>query len=346
MRFKPHPLKLFLLSAALMLMATGLAISYTVQVIAVSSEPSALKLMTELADQGYPAYLIRVPTPEGPVFRIRVGSFADRNAASKFAEAMSDVLDSAPTPALADGIPSSLAPLEAELVDSISSSEKLEVLPWQGEVAFRSQLKNGLEQAHYRIVDLLEFDAWRAIPQSDGSILRVYSHYLWDEDWTIRTDSERANTRLEKLQAISTNLGLSVTQLEGFEFTPANSRPYLVLVEKFNPNTQETSLLKALGQPDSPSSNLGPELVWLDQKEISFRPITPQFEPTPSTQGEGIFESPDGYRVRADGLFIQVTTSDPAKSWRAAAGRPLWLRENWLIASYNQELLLYKFKKP
>ena len=337
-------IKTLAMSLGLMLLSWGFAISYTVQVIALSSEITALELMSDLSDQGYPAYLIRVPTPEGPVFRIRVGSFANRSASAKFAEAMSDVLDSAPSPALADGIPENLAPFEAELVDSFASNEILQVLPWQGEVAFRSQARSFSNQAHYRVVDITEFDAWRAAPQSDGSIIRVYSHYLWPEDWSILTGSERVLERLEALEGVSEALGLSVTQLEAFEFKPLNSPPFLVLVEQFNPTTQAASLLKAVGQPESGLSSLGPELIWFDQQELSFAEIRPQFEPTPSTQGDGIFESPDGYTVRADGLFIQVTTTDPEKTWRAAAGRPLWLRENWLIASYNQELLLYKFK--
>jgi hypothetical protein len=329
---------------ALMLFGSVLAISYTVQVIAVSSEITALELLTQLGDQGYPSYLIRVATPEGPVFRIRVGSFANRSAAAKYAEAMSDVLDSAPSPALADGIPDNLSPLEAELVDGFSATEKLEVLPWQGEVAFRSQPKSFSEQAHYRVVDITEFDAWKAVPQTDGSIIRIYSHYLWSEKWTIISEAERANERAQALKLVSEALGLSVTQLEAFEFKPLNNRPFLVLVERFNPLTQSGTLLKAIGQPKNGLSSFGPDIIWLDQNEIKLADIKPQFEPTPSTQGEGIFEGPSNYKVRADGLFIQVTTANPEKTWRAAAGRPLWLRENWLIASYNQELLLYKFK--
>ncbi len=337
-------IKTLVLTFGLLLLASAMAISYTVQVIAVSSEITALELLSQLSDQGYPSYLIRVATPEGPVFRIRVGSFANRSAAAKYAEAMSDVLDSAPSPALADGIPENLSPLEAELVDSFSSTERLEVLPWQGEVAFRSQPKSFSEQAHYRVVDITEFDAWKAVPQEDGSIIRVYSHYLWSEKWTILTETERAGERLEALKLISDALGLTPTQLEAFEFKPINSRPFLVLVDKFNPVTQTSVLLKAVGQPETGLSSFGPDIIWLDQKEIKLTDIKPQFEPTPSTQGEGIFEIPNNYKVKADGLFIQVTTQDPQKIWRAAAGRPLWLRENWLIASYNQELLLYKFK--
>ena len=159
----------------LLLSSWGFAVSYTVQVIAVSTQAIAAKLQEQLNDEGYEAYLVRVPTSDGPVFRIRVGAFANRAAAAVFADAMQGVLDSNPTPALADGIPSGLVPLEAELVGKYSTlANDFEVLPWQGEVAFRVQAKNTQEQANYRVVDIVEFDAWRAAPRSDGTIIRVY----------------------------------------------------------------------------------------------------------------------------------------------------------------------------
>ena len=329
----------------LLLLASSNAVSYTVQVIAVSTEPSALKLMETLNDEGYPSYLISVPTPEGPVYRIRVGSFANRNAASKFADAMNGILDSNPTPALAEGIPSDLAPLEADLVNDFSNEYQLEVLPWQGEVAFRSQLKTGLSQAHYRVVDITEFDAWRAAPQRDGSVIRVYSEYLWPESYSILTSNQLRDERQKVLERVSDEFGLSVSQLEGFEFTGLGERPFLILVDQTSPSG-ERRLLKAIGQPDSTLTLFGPELIWLDQQEILINPIEPLFVPANADIQAELISSEDWLAQHDNGFIrIEVETNGEIKNWRAAAGSPLWLRENWLIARQRNHLFLYKFQK-
>lgn len=337
-------LRLVCVFASLVLLSFSLAISYTVQIIAVSTEASASKLQAELADQGYTAYLVQVPTAEGPVFRIRVGSFANREAAALFAEAMTGVLDSSPTPALAEGIPASLVPLEAELVDSFSSATTaIQVLPWQGEVAFRTQVKDASEQALYRVVDIVDFEAWQAAPQSDGSIIRVYSHDLWPEAWTIQTQGERELSRRNTLQTLADELGFTTEQLEAFEFKRANGPPYLVLVEQFSVRNEETKLFKVLGQPASEPDRLGPELVWFDDNEVTFKDIKALFEAgLEDASTSATLKSREGWEARADGGFLEIENNDPKKTWRAAVGKPLWVRENWLLASTGGDVLLYR----
>jgi SPOR domain len=108
------------------------AISYTVQVVAFSDEPRARRVKDELASQGYPAYLIAVPTAQGQVYRIRVGAFANRAAAALFAQTMPSVEGSTPSPALAEGgLPPGLIPLAPALLGQYDLTTTLvQVFPW------------------------------------------------------------------------------------------------------------------------------------------------------------------------------------------------------------------------
>ena len=120
--------------------------SYTVQVVAVSSQDRALSLVSDLTRQGYPAYLLTVPTPQGLVYRIRVGAFANRAAAARYADALPSLGDSRPTPALAENIPAGLSPLAPALTGAYRlEAVSVQILPWRDGVALRVQPKDATQ---------------------------------------------------------------------------------------------------------------------------------------------------------------------------------------------------------
>lgn len=147
----------------------ALAISYTVQVIAVSDQDSALSISRELLRDGYPAYVVRSTGAQGDVFRVRVGAFANRAAALRYADAMPEVAGSRPVPALAEAIPQGIMPLAPRLlVQEPWTTQEVRVSPWPGAgIAVRLQALDPLRQALYVVVqDGVErrFEAWLAVP--------------------------------------------------------------------------------------------------------------------------------------------------------------------------------------
>jgi hypothetical protein len=148
--------------------ATGMAISYTVQVIAVSDQDSALGISRELLRDGYPAYVVRSTGAQGDVYRVRVGAFANRAAALRYSETMPDVAGSRPVPALAEAIPLGIMPLAPRLLWQHEwSGEDVWVLPWPAGVAVRVQPVDPLRQATYVVFQDGEeraFEAWAAVP--------------------------------------------------------------------------------------------------------------------------------------------------------------------------------------
>ncbi len=150
------------------LVASVAAISYTVQVIAVSDQGTAISISRDLLRDGYPAYVVRSTGAPGDVYRVRVGAFANRAAALRYADSMPDVGGSRPVPALAEAIPEGIMPLAPRLVWQVEwTGEDVRVLPWPGGVAVRLQAGDPLLQARYVIVQegaVREIDAWSLLP--------------------------------------------------------------------------------------------------------------------------------------------------------------------------------------
>ena len=144
------------------------AISYTVQVIAVSDQDGAIAIYRDLARDGFPGYVVRTTGAHGDVYRVRVGAFANRAAALRYAESMPDVAGSRPVPALAEAIPQGIMPLAPRLLWQHEwSGEEVHLLPWPGGMALRVQRANPLRQATYHVFqDGAEraFAAWAAVP--------------------------------------------------------------------------------------------------------------------------------------------------------------------------------------
>jgi SPOR domain len=440
------------------------AISYTVQLFASSDEPKASQLQAELADQGYKAYLLRVPTAQGQVYRIRVGAFANRAAAALFAQALPSVEGSTPSPALVEGGESpGFIPLQPALLGQYDVVTTLvQVFPWpvaesavpetapqqasedgategsaatagdsssstqdensspttseatpedqsgtssgeaqpseptaepssetasssdeatsteepasesapqnsndtavvvqanpdtneaqqpaQPVMAIRVQPRDASEQARYR-VGSLEFEAWRATSLGDGWILRVRSFSVWPEDWQTASQAERDQYRETVLANLSGDLDLTPQQLEPFVFELQDKAPFVVLVERFNPETQQIERLRSIGQPRPNQENLGltlegPSAFLGEAVDIALPAADTVFEPSEES------DIPDkvignGWQAGSDDDFVTLTVEN--KTWRAAVGQPLWANDNFLICFYNKQILLYQIQQP
>jgi hypothetical protein len=400
------------------------AISYTVQVVASSDEARASQLRDDLARQGYPAYLLNVPTAQGQVYRIRVGAFANRAAAALFAETMPSVEGSTPSPALADSVPPGLIPLEPALLgqydltttliqifpwpssetetedsslplegveeavtetsseqpttqaespanaedssetptetnedtveeptteaqEQLAQVEPEEAQPQQPPMAIRIQPRDASQQATYRIGGL-EFQAWKAAPIEDGDIVRVRSQLVWPEDWQNASEAQRNQFRETVLANVANDLDLTPQQVEPFVFELENQAPFVVLVERFDPEAQTTERLRAIGQPRPNEPNLGlgsdgPSSFFGENITVPSPASDTVFEPSTTS------DAPDevvgnGWQARPDGEYVSLEAN--GKVWRAANGEPLWASGDLLISLYNNQVLIYQFQEP
>jgi cell division septation protein DedD len=376
------------------------AISYTVQLFASSDETKASQFQAQLAAQGYKAYLLRVPTAQGQVYRVRVGAFGNRAAAALFAQVMPGVDGSTPSPALAEGgVPQDFIPLQPALLGQYDLATMLvQVFPWSGVdtsevilqesgdepsqavtvegprprpsspeaepeflttpqepsvpqtpaaepgMAIRVQPKDASEQAHYRIGNL-EFDAWQAAPLDDGWMLRVRSFPVWPEDWPNTPEAEREQYRETVLANLSGDLDVTPQQLEPFVFELDGEAPFVVLVERFNPETQQIERLRSIGQPRPNQENLGLTLYGPTTffGETVAIPVVTMVELSDQTQApDEVFGN--GWQASREDAFATLTVGD--QTWRAAVGQPVWVSGDLLISLYNDQLLLYQIQQP
>jgi len=151
--------------------APALAIAFTVQVIAVSDQASALDISRTLLRDGFPAYVVRSTGSQGDVYRVRVGAFANRAAAARYAAAMPEVAGARPVPALAEAIPAGIMPLAPRVLwDGPVAGADLRVVPWPDGLALRRQAFDPLRQASYALVQGAEVrtvQAWRVAPLAE-----------------------------------------------------------------------------------------------------------------------------------------------------------------------------------
>jgi hypothetical protein len=155
-----------LAAAASPVAAQGLG--FTVQVIAVSDQATALDLTRGLIRDGFPAYVVRSTGAQGDVYRVRVGAFANRAAAARYASAMPDVGGARPVPALAEGIPESIMPWSPRVVWQAPVADgSVRMLPWPSGLALRQQQTDPMRQAQYTIWqgdEVRTVDAWWLVP--------------------------------------------------------------------------------------------------------------------------------------------------------------------------------------
>jgi hypothetical protein len=145
------------------------AIAFTVQAIAVSEQETALELSRALLRDGYPAYVVRSTGGQGDVYRVRVGAFANRAAAARYAASMPDVGGARPVPALAEVIPEGVMEQAPRVLwQGPATDVDVHLAPWPGGgVALRVQSVGPPRQPTYVLVqdgEVRTIAAWRAVP--------------------------------------------------------------------------------------------------------------------------------------------------------------------------------------
>lgn len=332
---------------ALAAAASAQAISYTVQVVALSEKDSALNIQTQLNGEGYPAYVVRSTTDLGTVYRVRVGAFANRQAALVFADSMPEVAGGKPVPALAEAIPPGIVSLAPRVLTRIIPDGRgATIVTWRSGVAVRLQQSDPLTEARYVTVvgdQVDSFDAWLAVPAADGSMTRLRDLSLWPDNY--RQDSQEARAAFEAsvLSLVADGLGLPLSDVKATIYKPKpDAVPRLVVLEKVRVtgNGSETSKLLALGVPELGMTAHGPvQYLGLDPGELPDAPKGHRLSldaPAPGPlQG-------DGWTAQPSGAFVSVAAAN-GTSWRQAVGTPLWTDGHVLVTAYHDSFLLYDF---
>lgn len=334
--------------AMLCLVAAGVAlaqsIAYTVQVVALSDKSSALELQTQLNGEGFPAYVVRSTTAQGDVYRVRVGAFANRQAALVFADAMAPVAGGQPVPALAEAIPPGIVSLAPRVLTRIvPEGREVTVVPWPGGIAVRLQSRSPLEQARYvTVVDgnVSTIDAWLAVPGDDGTVSEVHALPLWPDGWQDESPDAREAYRASVLSLVADGLSLPLADVRAAEYRPdPEGAPQLVVLERTGTAGRANALL-ALGVPELGMTPDGPAtFLGLDQGELPDPPTGTTLsldaaapEPLPGS----------GWTAEADGAFLRLRQTGGA-SWRAGVGTPVWTDGHVLVTADADSFLFYDF---
>jgi len=334
-------------------------ISYTVQVAALSDQASAEGLRRSLREAGYPAYLVSVPGEE-TVYRLRVGAFADREAAQTYAAAMRGVGGTVPVPALAEGIPPDLIPLQPRFVARYAAppeSLRLEILPWGDTVVLRTQDFFEAEPliASYRVLDpalaASPFPAWRAAPVAGeaGIVERVANLPLFAaEEADVLPDGGLTPEGEARLEEAAEALGLTPEQVRPYIFyEPGRSAPFLIVAERFDPVSRTGGRYPALGNPGAARlAPAGPPLTWFGRAAPEGFPEglpEPIFSLRAGPPQEGRLRG-DGWRVRRDEGFTALSVGE--RTWRAVVGEPLWAGGDFLLVGSGEEVVLYEVAAP
>ena len=357
-----------LISFLLTCQVSAQAISYTVQVAALSDQTSAESLRRTLRGEGYPAYLVSVFGETQTIYRLRVGAFADRDGAQAYASAMRGVGGTVPVPALAEGIPPDLIPLEPRFVArySVSPFERLEVVPWgdAGKIALRTQgrFENELLPATYRVLIpefvLSPFTAWRATPLPDAApadanvVLRVTNLPLSAPKEQNAPGGALSAIGRSRLLEAAEALGLGEAQIRPYIFyEPGRGTPFLVVAERFDPVSRTGGRYPALGKPDTLKA-AGPDLTWfgtsppevfpkaLPDPLFSLSSLVQQGRIVPPT---GVL-SGEGWQAAQDGRYTALSVG--SRRWRAVVGQPLWAGGDFLLVYARPRLVLYQITPP
>lgn len=282
--------------------------SYTVQVVALSDTDSALTIQRDLLRQGYPAYVVRSTSPEGAVFRVRVGAFANRPAALLYAMAMPQVAGGQPVPALAEGIPQGVTPLAPRLVYSQDlMGLDARFVRVGGKLALRTQQRTPLAPAEYTVMAagaVEQLRAWHLHEEEDGSRVLVRDMYLWPETWQEESSEVLEGFQTSLVTLVAERLGLDQATVRAARYGVTAGVPRLIVVERVVPGSADEPELLGLGlpaagmTPTGPLQYLGlaeelpspPEGVRVDLASGSvsgaLAPAPSPVEPEPSTEPE------------------------------------------------------------
>lgn len=330
------------LGVSLALAQAALAISYTVQVVAVSDNQVAFDIRNRLAAEGFPAYILTVPSPAGLIYRIRVGAFVNRAAAASFAEQMAEISGSVPTPALAESIPQGLIALEPELLSSVPLAEAtVEVLPWPDGVAFRVQF--GEQQATYYLPDGRTVSAWQLGFVGPQTMVRVHALPLWPDGEA--SEEARQNVRQATLVDIAAALQLTPAQVAAFEFQ--REPPFLVVAEEIDLDSGARRRMRLLGQPAGEWTARGPALLYFSgepERDIAVpEPLLVLSAETLPALALPERVSGDGFSAYPDGNFSRL--AQDGRSWRALVGAAIWAQGDAVITLRESTAYLYRVRQ-
>lgn len=254
---------------------------YTVQVVALSDRDAALDIVNDLLRQGYPAYVVRTASAEGDVFRVRVGAFANRQAALYYAEAMPQVAGGQPVPALAEAIPSGITPLAPRLL----LSEELvgvdaRLLLVGDELTLRTQQRTPLAIAEYAIFSGGEVErvrAWQLSEGAGGERLIVREMQLWPDTWREEETEVLEGYRISLVALVAERLELDEAAVEAAQYGAATGAPRLIVVERVSPSSPDGAELLGLGVPSSGMTPAGPlQYLGLDEETLAQLPGVPE----------------------------------------------------------------------
>lgn len=320
----------------------SLAISYTVQVVAVSDQQSALRVQGVLLESDFPAYVVRATTPQGDIYRVRVGAFGNRTAAVMFARAMPDMVGGPPLPALAEGIPPGVMPLEPRVLARLEE-EEFDLLPWRDGIALRSQPVNEA-QATYRVFQgeaSESFMAWRAQPV-DESVLRLRDLALWSSSWQEESIEVREEHRQARIAALAGQFEVSDERIASLQQRPVYGPPYLVVLETVGAAGESTIL--GVAEVLSGPKGYGPDRLAVGSATVPPGPTEPLFR-VDGDVGDVSPESVqgDGWKASVDGdFFLLGPLEGSGSSWKAGVGAPLWGAGHHLLVRTEEGLFLYR----
>ena len=335
--------------------ARAQSIGYTVQVVAVSDREAALDLISEL--DGYPAYTVRATTGVGDVYRVRVGAFANRAAAERYAAALPSVGGTAPVPALAENIPTPLMPLQAALLGTAKpESEAWDVVAWGASVALRSGPADGAGIPTWIAVTAqgqVRFEAWRAAPDDavEQTMLRVREVPLWPASHADLSDEARRAARASTVAQVARSLDLSEDDVNEAVRPDAEGVPVVVVLERVRIDAVERvgryGLAEVVGLAEPSTAGATPERWIATRAEVPGPGATRlPLEPAALVARGAAPVLGEGWSGRSDGRFVRVETvgtdDAPSVSWRAVVGTPLWGAGDLLLVRDRDEVVLYR----
>ncbi len=254
-------------------------ISYTIQVVALSDADSALAIQGDLLRQGFPAYVVRSGTSQGDafVYRVRIGAFANRQAALLYAESMPQVAGGQPVPALAEGIPAGLTPYAPRLVLSQEvSGVDARLLLIGDALALRTQQRSPLVQAEYQIMAggaVERVRAWQLSVDEDGVRTVVRDLRLWPDTWEDEPDEVREGYQNSLITLVAERLELDPATVRAARYGTTAGAPRLIVVERTVPGAPDGPELLGLGLPVSGMTPAGPlQYLGIDVEELPGLP--------------------------------------------------------------------------
>lgn len=301
--------------------------AYTVQVAALSDADAALATSGELLRSGFPSYVVGAEGPSGSVYRVRVGAFADRATADRYAAALERTVGGAPRPALAESIPAGLLPLVPSRLALVAEGERLELLdaPTGG-----LWLRAGPADAEALYVNAQtgeRFQAWWAAPRPSGGRYEVARLPL--DDLSSETDPLDVRNELlrQRVALIAGQADLPPGRIQQEAIRGEVGERFLVVFRARGSSDELRGVLLASEAPSSRASD-----AWIGEAPpeapAAALVVSDSLEASSNLSGGS---GDVAWQAAADGPWVALTAGD--KRWRGLAGVPVRAREDLLIVS-------------